>query len=656
MYHKESTVINNAFEQQIQVNVETTQLEDVFKHNALLLCAELWFAEETESDVSNDKLQLISSRQMRVHLSPTRGLSHHFLVFFDYTHLCAVDFVIYGYLTSILPGLSRSPSLPSNFQSLIAYEDHAKQTWRDVLLGSLLSNVNKRHFAIAIHRHLCQALLSARERMLILWHEIAIFLKNQFQPTSEIADLRGLLEGITSNFQLITSENEMEATIARDIEALNGENSMMFRQICEFAFSTSKVAKHLQRKSHQVRMKRMAESFFVQELQIPQLLAVYEPSTTGHEAMASAVRQSQYFQQLPELPVSCRELDGDPSNIPIVFEDVYVPLTEAQRNGVVQSTLDAIVPVSSSKPSRRIQKEEGIRTDFNHRPAYRPASVVAGSTSSVEDTILADLAVSRSGSYKSLVFGRSHCLVPSESRRNRFNLGRRVSTRSDVAIAGGRSDVRLLSYRRITDDSPERNGISRSTTSKSQDCDDVDDEKGHWRAGSGNASRFSKFGEACGQSVSLLSLPSLDVTSPVPLPKFHLLLRLKHNRNQRQMKHALSTPNLDVAAAAASSEAPLNLRSFSVALEAVGRCPRCGLPDWGGADRPTDTAAAAAPYSLSMPSLTSLDPGGGSCSLSDPGVSNSLPVRPSMRRLKQQKRQQQMAKSLFGRSSKSRCE
>lgn len=44
--------------------------------------------------------------------------------------------------------------------------------------------------------------------------------------------------------------------------------------------------------------------------------------------MAAAVRQSAYFQRLPELPVSCRQFDGDASNIPIIFEDVYLPLTE----------------------------------------------------------------------------------------------------------------------------------------------------------------------------------------------------------------------------------------------------------------------------------------------------------------------------------------
>ncbi|KAF8561726.1 hypothetical protein P879_09626, partial [Paragonimus westermani] len=46
--------------------------------------------------------------------------------------------------------------------------------------------------------------------------------------------------------------------------------------------------------------------------------------TVGHEALAADVRQSPYFQQLPALPVSCRELDGDTTTLPIIFEDVFL--------------------------------------------------------------------------------------------------------------------------------------------------------------------------------------------------------------------------------------------------------------------------------------------------------------------------------------------
>lgn len=135
MYHKESVTLNDAFSQQVQVNTDINQLEDIFRQTELIFCAELWFAEENESDISNEKLQLISDRQKRIQMSPTRGLCHQFNVIFDFSHLCAVEFVIQGYLTNIMPGLYKSSSLSNNLQTLIAYENYTKQNWRDTIGG-----------------------------------------------------------------------------------------------------------------------------------------------------------------------------------------------------------------------------------------------------------------------------------------------------------------------------------------------------------------------------------------------------------------------------------------------------------------------------------------------------------------------------------------
>ena len=49
MYHKESVPLNDAFKQNIEVNVDLYQLEDIFKQTELFFCAELWFAEESET-------------------------------------------------------------------------------------------------------------------------------------------------------------------------------------------------------------------------------------------------------------------------------------------------------------------------------------------------------------------------------------------------------------------------------------------------------------------------------------------------------------------------------------------------------------------------------------------------------------------------------
>ncbi|KAL5969382.1 hypothetical protein TSMEX_002881 [Taenia solium] len=109
-------------------------------------------------------------------------------------------------------------------------------------------------------------------------------------------------------------------------------------------------------------------------------------STMGHEAMAGAVRQSAYFQHLPELPVSCRQFDGDASNIPIIFEDVYLPLTDdqqlgnssihtepidsmsAQRNGTAPFTTENTVLGAAAKPVRYSLDDGCINTGLNHHP------------------------------------------------------------------------------------------------------------------------------------------------------------------------------------------------------------------------------------------------------------------------------------------------
>ncbi|CUT99607.1 protein FAM135A [Echinococcus multilocularis] len=662
MYHKESVGLNEAFELHIQVNVDTSQLEDVFRQTELLFCVGLWFAEETESNISNDKLQLLTSRQKRIQMSPTRGLCHQFNIIFDFSYLCAVEFVIQSYLTNILPGLYRSPPLSNNLHSLIAYERHAKQNWRDLILGSSPTTENKCHFAVATHRHLCQALLSSRERMLIFWHEIAIFLENQFRPSSEVSDLRGLLDRITSNFQQLKTETEMAKQVAKDVGELAAENSRTFRQLCEFIHSTPNVFRHIQRKSHQIRMKRLAEAFFVQELQIPQLLTVYDPASIGHEAMALAVRRSAYFQHLPDLPVSCRQFDGDASNIPIIFEDVYVPLTDAQRNGTVQSTTEDTIPGTVTTPVRYSLDDGCIHTGLNHLPGSCPRSLLSGPVSLTEDPAIADLLIcSSSLSHRSLVLHRGQYFVLQDQRRrrSRLNLGRLYKTvvRSEVAgvgcsskvgNGGGSSDVKLLGYRRIVDDSMEcveMREVSPVLNGQTNEAEEEEEDR--------------SLGTAARKSISLLSLPSAE-NSKIPVLRRKRQLQLQQSQpcTSRHIEHAISTPNLGPTGLS-SSPAPWKAVAAATDAVVIERCSRCGLPDLTTITT-TINAASTLMTSVSLPSLSSLDPANGtpfvleSSSLSDyAGVQfcgGCVSSRPTMRRLKQQRRH----KAIFTRRPNSR--
>ena len=42
-----------------------------------------------------------------------------------------------------------------------------------------------------------------------------------------------------------------------------------------------------------------------------------------HQSLAQSVKGSRYYQTIPPVQVECPLLDGDPSSIPIIFEDKY---------------------------------------------------------------------------------------------------------------------------------------------------------------------------------------------------------------------------------------------------------------------------------------------------------------------------------------------
>ena len=48
----------------------------------------------------------------------------------------------------------------------------------------------------------------------------------------------------------------MARQIAKDVEALAEENELIFHQLCEFVYFKPKVFRHIQRKSHQIRVRR----------------------------------------------------------------------------------------------------------------------------------------------------------------------------------------------------------------------------------------------------------------------------------------------------------------------------------------------------------------------------------------------------------------
>ncbi|TNN15086.1 hypothetical protein EWB00_001646 [Schistosoma japonicum] len=328
MYREETARLCDVFEQRILIQVDPINLEESLMKNDLFLCVELWFVEDPlERPFSTEFLTKVCERQLRIHITPSRGLHYHFTVFFDYFHLCAIELALYGALTNITSSIISWPKLsPHNtpVQTSNQIITFAQQTWHSIICS--IKQPGRHHFALAIHRHLCQVLLAASESMLLFWRESIPYLPLNVRPRIEPVDFRSKLDALVQTTQTLETDDDLANQISFDIARLSSQNTVLFKQLCRSVTLQSKLAAFLRRRFHQIRMKRFAEAFFCQELSLVNLLAIYDSSVVGHESLANDVRQSNYFQKLPTLPVTCREIDGDITNLPIIFEDIFLPL------------------------------------------------------------------------------------------------------------------------------------------------------------------------------------------------------------------------------------------------------------------------------------------------------------------------------------------
>ncbi|XP_061418536.1 protein FAM135A [Lethenteron reissneri] len=365
LYKNEEVVLNEVILLKALLLVDSKKVQESLNDVCFQIVVDLHF---TDGDFAQDDLsamQLISSRTLKMNFSPPQGLHHHLPLMFDYFHLSVVSMSVHASLVALhqpLTCFQRPPkstwlnksSQPTNrevtnpsLEMILFGPGYVKQLAAD---GSsfLVSETALQH-AYNWHRTMCRTILSAYKNLFNYFacimkvipetQRAQLALNNmralyerllrrkcphpQADITIDDLDIRARMAQLTSEIQKVRSPDELVEVINMDLAHLCSLLMSLWGQFLETVNLQPEVTSGLALEHHCMRVRRFSEAFFYQDHNKQAALAFQETHAQNHAVIASIVKASPYLTNLPPLPVECVETDGDPSTLPIIFEDRY---------------------------------------------------------------------------------------------------------------------------------------------------------------------------------------------------------------------------------------------------------------------------------------------------------------------------------------------
>lgn len=334
LYRNESVVLNDSFVFRLHLLVNSDKIVQEVDQADYQMLVELFFSDSDYGVDSVESLTNVSTQTLKLHMSCVKGLHHHVPILFDYYHFAVIDTTIHATVTALgLPDhsivrpvknnwLGKPPSnmrvsTPAFYVVLFSNKALIPQSSKTSLVEKQLQ------FAYDTHRSLCSTLLSAQVNLLAYFQCLSELLPDNQRMDIGFVDFGEKLDVLCTAVEGTVGCEETFSQVCSDLNNLSSELSLVWSQFLEFFSLNKAILPFMRREHHKQRLSHFSEAFFIKEYPWNELQNAPHFLYQQQQSLAQSVKTSRYYQSIPPVQVECPLLDGDPSSIPIIFEDKF---------------------------------------------------------------------------------------------------------------------------------------------------------------------------------------------------------------------------------------------------------------------------------------------------------------------------------------------